>query len=262
MTQRRRLHGVAALVAVGAALLGCLAAAQPGEGAPQDQPEAQPATDPMDGLPAELRMVLENLDRANAELQDVTAVVTYERVIPLLDEKERSRGSLVFKKPDLIALELGRPRNEAAYSNGEKWWVVSHDEKQVEIYDAAAEGEEAGRETAFLDFGYGAGAEKLLADYEVELVETRPAEDEAGETVYRLKFTPRQAPDRPARYAAVEVEVSDVLWLPQVLVLHESGGEIVHTYTFGKVRLNTGVEDDVFEYEPPRGYTVLRPERF
>jgi outer membrane lipoprotein-sorting protein len=256
MTITRTLRTAGSMLALGAAMLaGCAAA--PAADAP---PEPPPTPEAEQEVSPELRAVLDRLDEAGAELEDITARVTYEREIPLLDEKDRSRGSLTFKKPDRIALKLARPRNEEVYTNGELWWVVSHDEEQVEVYEAAEEGE-AGREAAFLQFGYGTGSEELLKNYRIELVEERAEDDEEPRTVYRVKFTPRQRPDRPPRYAAIEVEVSDALWLPHFIVLHESGGEIVHSYALSKARINTGVEDELFEYEPPDGYTVVRPER-
>lgn len=259
---RRARFAAAALVTV--LLPVCRAAAPAEEGRTPPSADAEAIAEQRraarEHLPPELRMVLEKLDKANAELQDVTARVTYERAIPLLDEKEKSKGSLIFKKPGCIALKLGKPRNEEVYTNGKQWWVVSHDDKQVEIYTAADRGQ-GSQESAFLDFGYGTGSDKLLDDYEVVLTSKEQlSHDDEEETLYHLKFTPRERPDRPARYAAIEAVISDTLWLPQVLVLHESGGEIVHTYTLRRTRTNTEVEEDVFEYSPPRGYTVLRPE--
>jgi outer membrane lipoprotein-sorting protein len=237
-----------------------------GEASHPDQPSAEaaakPAQAPRKELPPELRMVLDKLDQANRDLKDVTAKVAYERAIPLLDEKEKATGSLLFKKPDRIVLKLGKPREEEVHTNGQTWWVVSHRDKQVEIYQAAKEGA-GNREAAFLDFGYGGGSEKILKDYQAELVskEVREGEDEgAKETLYRLKFTPLAEPGRPAHYAAIEVVISDKLWLPHELVLHESGGEIIHTYALTDIRTNTEVKDEQFDYEPPRGYTVLRPQ--
>lgn len=237
------------LALVAAAALGCGAAPAPDASPPEEEHQVAP----------EVRRILDHLDKANRELVDLTARVTYERAIPLLEEKERSRGRLAFKQPDHIWLELGKPRNEELYTNGETWWLVDHDDKQVEIYQASEEG---GREAAFLQFGYGKGSEALLEDYDVQLVTQRTEETKEGEeeTFYRLKFTPRLEEDEPPpRYAAIEAEVSDRRWLPHVLVLHESGGEIIHTYELSRIRLNTGVEDELFDYEPPDGYTVLRP---
>jgi len=207
-------------------------------------------------LSPELRHVLDKLDEANASLVDVQARVTYIRWIRLLDDKRKSRGTLIFKKPDLLVLDLKRPRSEEVRTNGRTWWVVSHNDKMVQVYQAATEGE-GGREAAFLAFGYGQTSEQLLEDYDVELLSVTPPEDDEDDpTVYRLKFTPVERPDQPARYSAIEVAIGDKLWLPHELVLYERSDEIAHTYELSKLKLNKGVDDDVFEYEPPSKYSV------
>jgi len=210
-------------------------------------------------LAPEVRRLLSELDAANEQVEGLTARVQYERCIPLLEERQKSRGKLAFSKPDLLHLELGKPRNEEVWCDGETWWLVSHNHRQVEAYPAS---DEAGPETAFLDFGYGRGSEALLEDYNVELVSKQQKEQD-GETFteYRLRFTarPTREEEPPPRYATIEVELSSRRYLPHTLVLHESGGEILHTYRLSHIKLNPELDEDRFEYKPPRGYTVLRP---
>jgi outer membrane lipoprotein-sorting protein len=261
----RAIIGGAAWLA-GLALLSLAQAAPAAAGqeavAPAGAVAAEPRPSPREKLSPELKMVLDRLDEASRKLKDVTARVTYERRIPMLDQKEKSQGTLAFKKPDLLSLKLGKPRNEEVHFNGKTWWVVSHDDKQVEVYQAAEKGKGA-QEAAFLDFGYGSGADKLLEQYDVELAGTEQrGEGEERHTVYRLKFIPRPNPENPPRYEAIEVEVSDDLWLPQSIVLHESGGEIRHAYALSKLGTNADLKDEDFEYTPPRGYTVVRPQEF
>lgn len=236
-----------------AGLLVLFLCVRPVIGAEQQKAEARQELSP------ELRRLLDELDAANAEVEALTARVQYERSIPLLEEKEKSRGRLVFRKPDLLHLELGKPRHEEVWCDGETWWVVSHDDRQVEVYPAS---EDAGPETAFLDFGYGKGSEVLLEDYSVEIA-SRERKEQDGEsyTEYRLRFTarPTREDESPPRYATIEVESSSRRWLPHTLVLHESGGEILHTYRLSRLKLNPDLDEDRFEYEPPRGYTVLHP---
>ncbi len=251
----------AALGAVALALWFGIGTAMAQEGSPNEAAPcggADEAAAVRQALPPELQHVLEELDAANERLEDVTARVTYEREIPLLDEKQRSQGELVFKKPGRIVLKLGKPRGEDVYTDGKTWWLVNHQDKKVEIYKAAEPGE-GSQETAFLDFAYGSSSQKLLEKYSIELAKTERREEE---TTYRLKLTPRPNDEHPAMYECIEVELSDGLWLPHLLVLHESGGEIIHTYDLSKVRTNTGVKDEVFEYEPPGGYAVVHPEEF
>ncbi len=264
MAKRTPLPHLIALTAL--ALGACAAAWAQEEAAPatEDAPDAAElrAAKAWDALPQQLREVLSSMEAANDAVEDVTARVSYERAIPLLEEREKSRGTLRFRKPNLIALILKKPRNEEVHGDGKHWWIVSHNDKEVQVFEAAGVGE-GGTETAFLEFAYGRSVRKLLADYTVELTDEEQREaDEETEHVYRLKFVPREEEGRPAQFSAVEVVVADATWLPEELVLHESGGEIVHTYALSRVRTNTGMEDDDFDYEPPGNYTEWEPQEF
>ena len=256
------------LIAIAVVLLPAGAQADPQTPPPTAQEAATPAAETAPAAPPapparerpeispELRHVLDKLDEANAALVDVQARVTYTRLIELLDDKRKSKGSLIFKKPNLLVLDLKKPRNEEVRTNGRTWWVVQHNDEQVEVYQAAAEGQNSGRETAFLAFGYGRSSEEILEDYDAELLSVTPPEDEDEETFYRVKFTPVERPDEPAQYESIEVEIGDKLWLPHELTLREPGGGIVHIYELRKMKLNKGVKDDKFEYEPPSDYHV------
>ena len=218
-----------------------------------------------DALPAELRHVLDGLDKANKKLKDVRAEIEYRREIPLLDESQECEGSsLAYKKPNLIHLKLGKPRNEEVYTDGKKWWVVSHNDKLVEIYEAA-DPDQPASEASFLTFGFGQSSKKLLEDYKITLEDKRK-EKKQPVTFYRLKFVPReeekkegQKERKPARFGKIEVEIADDLWLPHVIVLHESDGEIIHTFRLRKIKLDSGLKAQRFTYKRPRGYSEFRP---
>jgi len=233
--------------------------------------EAALAQKRWDALDPELKKVLQMVDRANEKVKDIRAAILYVRSIPLLEEEEESKGSLVFKKPDRVILKLGNPRNEEARSDGKHWWLVRHGDKQVEIYDVT-ESSEVSQEAAFLKFGYGRPARELLKDYDIRLVKrvkvTKTVPSEQGSekkqkefTEYCLRFIPRKS-EAPARYASVEITVCDDTWLPHRIVLHESDGEIVHRLQLEALKLNGGIKDEVFHYEPPKDYTVLKPTQF
>jgi len=260
MTANRITMPFATLCVIGAALA-VLAAAR---ALAQEEAPPPPPQPPEISVPPELKKVLDGLDAANSKVKSVKANVVYRRDIPLLDESQTSEGSLVFKKPDLLRLRLGKPRNEEVCSNGKRWWVVSHNDKQVEIYDVAGEGS-AAAEASFLTFGYGESSARLLEQYEITLAsqkeEERPAKEDraVAVTCYRLEFVPRDE-EAPARFAKIEVELTDDLWLPRGMVLHESDGEIVHTFQMRDMELNPDLKEETFTYEPPRGYTVLKPQ--
>ena len=261
----RRFHVPVLLwLAVGvAAAMGAPERGQPEEERPATGETAEQERDYWSELSPRLRSVLSAIEEANKKLVDARAKVVYERAIPLLDEEEKADGSLVFKKPHSIILKLGDPRNEDVYTDGEHWWLVSHEDRRVEIYKAARE-EEFSQEAAFLDFGYGSGARELLKDYEITILKeqkVKEKEDEPEVTHYQLRLKPRKK-DAPTRYSAIECEVSDRLWLPHAFTLYESDGEIVHRFDLSDIKLNTKVKEKIFHYKPRRGYTVLWPQEF
>ena len=210
-------------------------------------------------MSAELRKVLNGLDRANEDLEGVRAKVVYKRQIPLLDESETADGQLAFKKPDYLHLRLGDPRNEEIYSDGKQWWVISHEDKQVEVYPAAdREGSIA--EASFLTFGYGQSSDSLLEDYDISLEDTETRKDNGQDlTSWHLRFQPRDK-EQASRFSVIEVTITNEIWLPQKLILHESDGEIVHSFDLRKITVNPGLKEKDFRYSAPRGYTILKPE--
>ena len=223
----------------------------------QEAPAATTETTVLPELPDDVKQVLEGLDAAAKDLEDVEARLTYEESIPLLEKTRRSRGKLLFKKPTKIALKLGKPHREEVYTDGKVWWVVSHQDEQAQRFLADADGSTDAPEAAFMKFGFGEGAMELAQEYKVTL-EDETTEDDV--TTYHLKFIPRERKDMPVRYQAIKVKMTDVHWLPHEIVLEEPGGEIVHTYRLRNIERNEGIKDDVFDYDPPGGYTVVEPQ--
>lgn len=224
---------------------------------PQESDQGQPAPE----LSPQVKAVLDKLDAAGEDLVDVRARLTYEESIPLLEQTSRSRGTLAFKKPMMIALKLGKPHREDVYTDGKVWWVVSHEDKQVQKFTVADQDSDEAPETAFLKFGFGKGAGELTREYEIALDSVQKPEDETGPTVYSLTFRPRKRKDVPMRYQAITVELTDDLWLPRRIRLEETGGEIVHVYRFSGIGRNEGIDDEAFDYTPPGSYTVVEPQK-
>ena len=274
----------ALIVLLAAAAGGPLAGPGYADQAPAGPPAAveekePPAAAPK--VPPELRRVLDKLDEANKKVKDMTADINYTREIPLLEEREQCTGTLAFKKPYLIHMKLGKPRREEVCTDGKWWWIVSHKDKQVEIYrverpreaspEAAGDGQEKTQaapaaetvapEASFMDFGYGKSSDKLLKDYRITLAgqSTEKVKGRSGKvlTRYRLKFVPRK--DAQALFYEIQVELADDLWLPCAIVLKESEGEIIHTLKFKNIKLNRGLKAGRFTYKPKRGYRIERP---
>ena len=215
-------------------------------------------------LPEQVQTVLSHVEKAGEGLKTLRADVEYTRSIPLLEEKEQCTGTLLFHTPDRLALRLGEPRNEDIYSNGDRWWVVSHDQQQVEIY-RAVENPRRAREAVFLKFGYGRSVRSLLTEYSVEIARTnqvKPSDRDANKvTEYVLRFTPRKGREVPSRYSWIEVAVREGRWMPARIKLAEDGGRILHVFRMANRTPGVEVEEGTFTYTPPEGYNILRPAK-
>lgn len=207
---------------------------------------------------AELTQLLDKMNTANKQLESVKADINYRREIPLLGESEKSSGRFYFVPPDKIYMALDKPRNEEIYSDGEKWWLVDHSANQVEIYTVDAEGTMA--ESAFLTLGYGSGSEDLREKYDLKLLDkTRKTEennDVITHTEWHVGLTPKDE-DKPARFDQMEIKVRDDLFLPHKVMLYESDGEIIQSYSLDNIRLNENIDDARFIGDIPRGYTTI-----
>ena len=262
-----RILGALALLAALPALCGANAAAEVETQGPPARPSAEEKL--WQELPAQLKEVLRQMESANKKVTAVRARIRYEQAIPLLDEKEEAPGTLIFKKPDLLIIKLGKPRREDIHCDGKFWWVTSHKDRQVEIYKAARSGQ-GNQEAAFLRFGYNQSVRELLKEYEIVLAgkSTRKAAQTTGAnakgekakkrtvTDYALKFTPRSE-EAAARYSRIEISVADDHWLPHRIVLHESDGEVVQRFTLEDITVNPDLKDAQFRYRPPKRYTIV-----
>ncbi len=218
-------------------------------------------------LPSELVNLFERVNEANEKLEHLTADINYQRAIPLLGDSEVSSGSFAFIPPDKIYLKLGEPRNEELVSDGEKWFVADHNARQVEIY--AADKDMAVAESAFLKIGYGSDMSTLAEEYDISLLEQGEVDkqeadqetrsDLAGKTEFwHLRFEPKDKQTH-AHYEQMEVKITDRFYLPETIILHESDGEILHTFELQNIDLDAEISPEIFEYEPPRGYSIITP---
>jgi len=215
-------------------------------------------------LPSELKEILGKVDDASEQLQTLQADVNYTRAIPLLEASESADGELAFETPDKIYMVLDEPRNEEMISDGNTWWIVDHNAQQVEIYDTSGEHQQVA-EASFLEVAYGTGTEELRENYIIELISSEEIEpdngnEENGDPIkkWHISFDPRDD-DKPAQFERTEVIITERFNLPETIIMHESDGEIVHTFELKNIVLNEEVDPSRFEHEIPRGYSVIEP---
>lgn len=201
-----------------------------------------------------LDAAFKRLEAANKKLKDMTAKVHYTRAIPLLEEKQESKGTLRYLKPDYMHLKLGKPRNEEVVMHENIWVIINHKDKQIERYEVADD-QRKNQEAAFLRFGYGGNIDELKKGYDIKLLSEKKKDDV---TLWTIRFDPKPQ-KTPSRFSRVDIVVSSKIDLPVTIKLYESDGEIVHTFDLSDIKLNTGLKKTDFKVEIPRGYAIMTP---
>jgi outer membrane lipoprotein carrier protein len=172
---------------------------------------------------------------------DFTADVTQEMTVASLGKTVTAHGTIAFKKPGKLRLELKDDEPQTVIADGTTLWLYQPKEQQVmkAPFDAAF------RSTTPISFLTGVG--RISDDFDARLdVDTPPAE-------IVLILSPRRA-------------ASDVGQL-RLTVTHDtfdiSGAEVhdplgnVSRLRFDRIHRNSGVPDDQFVFHVPPGVDVI-----
>ena len=238
------------LPVIGVCLLGCVgpreAMAQP-EAAPAVEPAMEPAALTVEGL-------LDHMEAVRKTVETFQADVVKTSVIELLDQTERFEGTLKFKAPRLLRLELKNVANgqETIYIVGPEYgWIYRVYRKQAERGRLSEETTEAEKGNP-LEYGLTKDMHGLEQGYDLSLL---PEEEINGRRAVPLQLTPQGGTTYTSGQIIFWIDLES--WLPVQVREYKSNNEIVETHTFSKIILNKRVSDSNFEFKPPRDVDVI-----
>jgi chaperone LolA len=163
---------------------------------------------------------------------------------PLLRKKTNSRGTLMQRRPDRILLRFSQPAGDIIVSDGAHIWVYypSVDVKQV-IRAAAGSG--------------GAGGVDLQAQFVGDPLQrfdyvTHGTEAVAGREADVLTLTPKSE----IGYDKLKVWIDRRDGLVRRFEITEHNGS-TRRFELSDLELNPTLQDDVFEFTPPAGATIV-----
>ncbi len=182
------------------------------------------------------------------ETRDFTADVTQEMTIASLGKTVTSHGTIAFKKPGKLRLELTDNDPQTVVADGTTLWLYQPKEQQVmkAPFDAAF------RSTTPISFLTGVG--RIADDFEAQL----GSGTEAGGTNAKpaeivLILTPRRgASDVGQLRLTVAPDTFDI----RGAEVHDPLGNISRL-RFDHLRRNSGVADDQFVFHVPPGVDVI-----
>lgn len=211
-------------VGIAAALIGIAASAEPARGLDADEV---------------VRKVQERYDAT----RDFTADVTQETMVASLGKAAVAHGTLAFKRPGKLRLELKDEEPQIVVADGRTLWFYQPSEKQV----LKAPFESAFRSTTPISFLTGVG--RIADDFTARLA----GEGATDDATVTLTLTPRKPKgDLEKLLLTVARDNYEI----RGAEIHDPLGNISRL-RFDRIRPNTGLDEDRFVFRVPAGVDVL-----
>jgi outer membrane lipoprotein carrier protein len=191
---------------------------------------------------AELRSVLEKMQKRYDQAKDFRAKFsqTYSRAV--VGRSTVSTGTLSFKKPGRMRWDYEKPEPRMFLSNGQVLWLYEPTEKQAFKQDL-----KSSQLPAALAFLMGKG--KLVDEFDVTF-----AKDEHGRPGdIHLALSPKQP---QSSYKSILFIVDPKEYLVRESILVDSQGNTNH-FVFDDLEVNGKVADAMFKWTPPAGVRVV-----
>lgn len=195
---------------------------------------------PANGHASDAADVVSRLQQKYDTIATMTAAFTQDAYSKTLKKSLLSEGRVWFKKPGKMKWLYQKPNNDELISNGKTLWAYQRDINQVMKKDADWS---AGIATDFLS-----GIGDLTRHFKVTL------ESEKGRA-YRLALVPKE-PQAAIKKIFIEADKTTLI-IEKTVVEDVYGNET--RVTMRDVRINTPVEDSLFEFVPPKGAAVVKP---
>ncbi len=166
-------------------------------------------------------------------MQDFSANIIQEKKIELFKTAITSTGSMLWKKPGMLMIEMNPPDRSQLFFNGSILWFYYPDEKIAERYvlkDSAAFAD------SFLMFNpFSSDSEEQVASAHIQ------------DGIMVVEFIPSGH-----LFSKVEIWVAEETCLVQKVNLYGQDGDTT-TLTYKNASINSGISDDIFSFNPPKG---------
>jgi len=195
----------------------------------------------------EIRVVADTVQKLQSfyeNTKDLKAGFIQETTIKSIRKTEREEGTVFFRNPRNMLWEYAKPKGKKLVMNSQAAWLylpaekVAYKQKPESIF-----------QSKFL-INFFAGTGKLKDDFAVKYAEPG-AFDKDGN--YLLVLTPRE---KTAACNSVRMTVDkNNFYILQISFDDVLGNST--TLKFSNISINTGLEQKMFQFKPPRGVEVL-----
>lgn len=212
------------------------AASAPAPAAPAP-PAAETATD--------ATSVLARAEKAYDAVRSLQADFVQDLTVPLLDQTQRSRGTMYHRRPDRFLMKFSDPAGDVVVADGKYLWLYypSTDRKQVIRTTLEAGGHEVDLQREFLS--------NPTARFRATLDGT---ESVGGRSADLLTLLPRQS-SSPYRKIRLWVDRRDAL-VRRFEITEQNG--TVRRLELRNLQANVTLPDRLFTFAPPAGAQVFQ----
>jgi len=171
---------------------------------------------------------------------DFTAALTQETMVASLGKTVTSSGTIAFKKPGKMRLEITEGDPQTVVADGSTLWLYQPAENQV----LKAPFKAAFRSSTPISFLSGVG--RIADDFDAKL-------DGEGDGVLYLLLTPRQGGGDVGK---LRLTIARPTFEIQGAEIHDPLGNI-NRLRFRDIRPNSGIADSRFVFDVPDGVDVI-----
>lgn len=205
---------------------------------------ASTAIRPVDREP-DIDRVIHEMERVRRDIEDLVAVVDHAAVSPRTGREEVSRITLTYRSPDQLKTEVAGGRE--VLINGGRMWIYSPEIEAVEAYLLKNEEQ---RRAALYEMSWG-----LTSPIRVLLRGTRRTSERLEDGTFLVTVVPDQA---EAEVERIRAWVNPETWLIERMEITPAAAPPA-VLTVREWRVNTGLEDDFFEFRLPEGADLFEP---
>jgi outer membrane lipoprotein carrier protein len=195
---------------------------------------AAPAKDPG-------RALAQRVQRFYAQTRDFSATFHQHYTYLAVGRVEDSEGTVQVKKPGLVRWDYTKPDKRTLYLEGTTLWIWRPEDQQAQVK------RDFGGDQLSSAFTFLWGKGDLLKEFTPKAVKT-PAGLPAGDA---LELTPQKPAPGVARLLFVVGKDGQVL----ASVVTNPQGD-VNQMVFGDAKIDQGLPDALFHFEPPKGAYV------
>lgn len=188
--------------------------------------------------------IVQKLQHTYENTKDLKADFIQETAIKSIKKTEREEGRVFFKNPRNMSWDYTKPQGKKLVINSQMAWLYLSQEKAA--YKQKSESIFQSR--LLINFFGGTG--KLNNDFLIKYAEPKSL-DKGGN--YLLMLTPRE---KTPACNSVKLTIDKNNFYILQLSFDDALGNST-TLTFSNISLNTGLDQNLFKFKPPKGVQVF-----